>query len=230
MVRSEGIGRDQNVSRGPWRRVWSESILVRLRSSTHSTDQNQRSAAGLPPSTANVDVWQKSVQVHREHKCGLLVHLEGFTKVRVHFLGQSRRVAMDWQQNFNASSVMARVFRMSRPVSVRVLSNVPLELPMIGIVGHEMKWYSCNNRRLWCCRAAKAEAVDVCMSSVDTAFLHGLTTQTDGLSVTFLKPLQCMTCHNKFVNRKVCAATNVSEWRSFCDSLFSWSSMKKYIV
>ena len=76
-------------------RVWSESIEVRLRSSMHNADQNQRSEAGLQPSTVNVGVWQKSVQVHWEHKCGLLVHLEGFTKVRVHPLGQSRRVAMD---------------------------------------------------------------------------------------------------------------------------------------
>ena len=33
------------------------------------------------------------------------------------------------------------------------------------------------------------------MSSVDTAFLHGLTSQTDGLSVTFFPPLQCKACH-----------------------------------
>ena len=66
----------------------------------------------------------------------------------------------------------------------------PLELPMIGIVRREMKWYSRNNRRLWCCKAAKAEEVEVCMSSVDTAFLHCLTTQKDGLSVTFFPPLQ----------------------------------------
>ena len=64
----------------------------------------------------------------------------------------------------------------------------PSELPMIGTVRHEMKWYSRNNRTLWCCKAAKAEAVKVCTSSVDTAFLHGLTTQTDGLSVTFFPP------------------------------------------
>ena len=40
------------------------------------------------------------------------------------------------------------------------------------------------------------------MSSVDTAFLHGLTTQTDGLSVTFFPTLQCKACHKEFVNRK----------------------------
>ena len=78
----------------------------------------------------------------------------------------------------------------------------PSGLPMIGIVRHEMKWHTRNNRRLWCFKAAKAEAVEVCMSLVDTAFLHGLTTQTDGLSVTFFPPLQCKACHKEFVNRK----------------------------
>ena len=71
-----------------------------------------------------------------------------------------------------------------------------------GIARHEMRWYSRNNRRLWCFKAAQAEAVEVCMSSVDTAFLHSLTTQTDGLSVTFFPPLQCNACHKEFVNRK----------------------------
>ena len=40
------------------------------------------------------------------------------------------------------------------------------------------------------------------MSSVDSAFLHGLTIQTDVLTVTFFPPLQCTTCHKEFVNRK----------------------------
>ena len=39
------------------------------------------------------------------------------------------------------------------------------ELPMIGIVRHEMKWYSRNNRRLWCFKAPKVEAVHVFISS-----------------------------------------------------------------
>ena len=42
------------------------------------------------------------------------------------------------------------------------------ELPMIGIVRYEMELYSCNNRRLWCFKEATVEAVEVCMSSVDT--------------------------------------------------------------
>ena len=46
-----------------------------------------------------------------------------------------------------------------------------------------------------CFKAAKAKAVEVYMSLVDTAFLHGLTTQTDGLGVTFFPPLQWKTCH-----------------------------------
>ena len=36
------------------------------------------------------------------------------------------------------------------------------------------------------------------MSSVDTAFLHGLTTQTDSLSVTFFPPMQYQACAKEF--------------------------------
>ena len=125
---------------------------MRLRSSTHSTDQNQRSAAGLPPSTANVCVW------------------------RVVCLSQRFSTRGQSLQDVTAS--------------LRQGAVQPSELPVIGIVRHEMKWYSRNNQRLWCFKAAKAEAVEVCMSSVDFAFLHGLTTQTDGLSVTFFPPSQ----------------------------------------
>ena len=87
--------------------------------------------------------------------------------------------------------------------SLRQGAVQPSELPMIGIVGHEMKWYSRNSLWLWCFKAAKAEAVEVCMSSVDTASLHGLTTQTEGLSVTFFPPLQCKACHIEFGNRSI---------------------------
>ena len=41
-----------------------ESVVVRLASSMHSTDQNQRSAAGLPPFTAVVGVRRRSGQMH----------------------------------------------------------------------------------------------------------------------------------------------------------------------
>ena len=78
----------------------------------------------------------------------------------------------------------------------------PSELPMLGLVRHEMKWYSRNKRRLWCLKEATVEAVEFCMSSVHTAFLHGLTTQTDSLSVTFLPPVQYKECAKEFVNRK----------------------------
>ena len=41
-----------------------ECVVVRLGSSMHSTDQNQRSAAGLPPFTPNVGVWRRNGQIH----------------------------------------------------------------------------------------------------------------------------------------------------------------------
>ena len=54
----------------------------------------------------------------------VVVHFVGFTQVRVQTLGASRRVAMDPQQYFSASSLVARVRRMWRPVFVRVLFNL----------------------------------------------------------------------------------------------------------
>ena len=46
---------------------------------------------------------------------------------------------------------------------------------MMGISRHVMKWYSRNSCRLWYFKAAQEKAVEVCVSSVDTAVLHGLT-------------------------------------------------------
>ena len=69
--------------------------------------------------------------------------------------------------------------------------------------------------------------MEVCLSSVDTAFLYGLTTLTDGLGVTFFPPL--VQDVSQGVRHRVCETTNVSE-RSFCDSHFSQSSMKRSIV
>ena len=61
----------------------------------HTQHRSKPKISGLPPSTANVGVSQRSVQVHWEHKCGLLVYLEGFAKVQVRPVGQFCRVAMD---------------------------------------------------------------------------------------------------------------------------------------
>ena len=41
-----------------------ENVTMRLRSSTHNTNQNQRSAAGSPSSITNNGVWRRSGQVH----------------------------------------------------------------------------------------------------------------------------------------------------------------------
>ena len=112
--------------------------------------------------------------------------------------------------------------------SLRQGAVQPSELPMIGIVRHVMKWYSRNNRRLWCFKAAKAEAVEVCMSSVGTAFLHGLTTQTNGLSVTLFTPLQCRACHKEFVNRKRSAQPQMCQrGRASKTPLLTWCWMRR---
>ena len=103
---------------------------------------------------------------------------------------------------------------------------------MIGIVRHEMKWYSRNNRRLWCFNVAKAEAEEVCMSSVDTAFLHGLTTQTDGMSLTFFQPMRCKACQKELVRqpKKRSAQPHVSERKSFCGSPLSRGGVLQFVV
>ena len=41
---------------------WGETVMMRLKSTTHSTDQNQR--AGSPSSITNSGVWRRSGHVH----------------------------------------------------------------------------------------------------------------------------------------------------------------------
>ena len=77
----------------------------------------------------------------------------------------------------------------------------PSDLRMIEIVRWKSKWYSRNNRRLWCFREAAVIAVQVRVGSIDRAFLHGLTTRTDGLSVVFFPPSACKVCGEEFVSR-----------------------------
>ena len=64
----------------------------------------------------------------------------------------------------------------------------PSDLCMIEIVHWESKWYSRNNRRLWRIREAAVIAVPIGVNSIDRAFLHGLTTRTDGISVVLCQP------------------------------------------
>ena len=99
--------------------------------------------------------------------------------------------------------------------SLRQGAVQPSELPMIGIVRHEMKWNSRDNRRLWCFKSGQSGSGGGLHASVGTAFLHGLTTQTNGLSVTFFPPLQCRAFHTEFVSRNRSAQPqNVSERKS----------------
>ena len=77
---------------------------------------------------------------------------------------------------------------------------LPFNLRMIKIVHWESKWFSRNNRRLWCFREAVVVAVQVLVGSTDSALLRGSTTCTDGLSVVFYLPCVCKTCGEKSVN------------------------------
>ena len=83
---------------------------------------------------------------------------------------------------------------------------LPSELCMIRNVHWRSKWYSCNNRRLCCFREAAVITMQDRVGSNKRAFLHGLTTRTDGLSVVF--PLSvCKASGEEFVNRKSCTTT-----------------------
>ena len=93
---------------------WGETVMMRLKSTTHSTDQNQRAAAGSPSSITNSGVWRRSGHVHWDHKCVCLFTL----KVLPRF-GQKSSTF----KKFNASSCVEGVCRMSLPVSSRVLNN-----------------------------------------------------------------------------------------------------------
>ena len=43
---------------------WRETVMMSLKSTTHSTDQNQRAAAGSPSSITNSGVWRRSGHAH----------------------------------------------------------------------------------------------------------------------------------------------------------------------
>mmetsp|Transcript_20949 Transcript_20949/g.48106 ORF Transcript_20949/g.48106 Transcript_20949/m.48106 type:complete len:492 (+) Transcript_20949:86-1561(+) len=86
------------------------------------------------------------------------------------------------------------------------------DLPTIEIIKHDGKWYSRNNRRLWCFKEARLSSVKTIVGKADVHFLQGLTTVTDGLSVGFFPAVICSRCGVEFPNRKglqlhACSAT-----------------------
>ena len=79
---------------------------------------------------------------------------------------------------------------------------LPSDIPMLQVVRYQGKWYSRNNRRLWCFKEARVKAVMVVVSSVDFHFLKGLSTQNQGVSVGFFPPALCEACGKEFLNRE----------------------------
>ncbi|CAJ1331289.1 unnamed protein product [Effrenium voratum] len=79
---------------------------------------------------------------------------------------------------------------------------LPSVLPTINIVHYDRKWYSRNNRRLWCFKSAKVPAVQAVVSPVDQHFLKGLNTTTDGLTTAFWPPCLCSACGQEFPSLK----------------------------
>lgn len=79
---------------------------------------------------------------------------------------------------------------------------LPSDLPMIELVSHMGKWYSRNNRRLWCFKQSGLPSIEVRIGKADHYFLKGLSTSTDGWSVDFFPPVRCTSCGREFPNRK----------------------------
>ena len=122
-----------------------ESVVMRLRSSTNCTDQNQGSAAALSPFTTNVGVWQRSGQVHWEHSVVCLATLK--VSPRSGFSLWVSPAELRWTH-----SKHQRLFSCGRRLqdvaaSLQHGAEQPSDLPPIGIDRFQ-KWYSCNNRRL----------------------------------------------------------------------------------
>lgn len=95
---------------------------------------------------------------------------------------------------------------------------LPSDLPTVSMVYHGGKWYSRNNRRLWCLKTAGIRSVQVRITAVDQHFLRGLTTRTDGLSVDFFPACICKVCGSEFPNRSGLRA-------HFCPGVYSTSAI-----
>ena len=78
---------------------------------------------------------------------------------------------MDPTAQFNASSRVEVVLQNDVAISSSVLSNHQ-KLPMMGIVRYQEKWYSRNNRRLWCFEEANVETVGG-LHDLWSVFPHG---------------------------------------------------------
>ena len=121
--------------------------------------KNQRSAAGSPSSITNNGDWRRSGQVHWDTSVVCLSTLKVLPKVRVHPLGPSHRVRWHTQNVLKKQKIQHLMCgRRLQDVAASLGQGAgqPSEMPMIGIVRHEMKWYSRNNRRLWCFKEAQS--------------------------------------------------------------------------
>ena len=74
------------------------------------------------------------------------------------------------------------------------------DLRLIETDHWESKWYSRNNRRLWCFRGAAVIAEQVHVGSTGRTFLHGLTARADDFSVIFIPPSACKACDEELVS------------------------------
>lgn len=73
---------------------------------------------------------------------------------------------------------------------------------MIEVVKYQGKWYSRNNRRLWCFKEAGSTVVKARIGREDKHFLRGLNTVSDGWEVGFFPPCVCNRCGIEVPNRR----------------------------
>ena len=93
-------------------------------------------------------------------------------------------------------------------VRVVIVSKIlPSGMRMNDIVPWESKWYTRNNRGLWCFRKAAVITVQVRVGTTNRAFLHWLTTRTDGLSVVFFRRLRARRAASSLSTAQSCTAT-----------------------
>jgi hypothetical protein len=69
------------------------------------------------------------------------------------------------------------------------------------VVLYNGKWYSRDNRRLWCFKQSSLPSIQARISTVDHYFLKGFNTKADGWSVDFFPPVKCTSCGSQFPNR-----------------------------
>ena len=138
-----------------------ENVMMRLRSTTHSTGKtkDQRQAHRRPPRT--MVEWRRSGQVHWNTSAVCLSTLQVLPRFGFTFcVNPAECDSSESSKNLKKiKHFMCGRRLQDAAASLQQGVEQHSEMRMVGIVRHEMKLYSRNNRRLWCFKEAKVEAV-----------------------------------------------------------------------